>query len=151
MGPCASEVAQSCLTLCDPMDCSPPGSSVHGILQARVLEWVAISFARASSRPRDRIHVSPREVQRNVCAKGAGMSPTGPPSLPAGAGTPGSQPRPCPPRPPGGSTRGPWDRSAARSVRPAAEGPSDAGSAHSQYNARYSSLNLGSRLGKREF
>ena len=35
-------VAQSCLTLCDPMDCSPPGSSVHGILQARILEWVAI-------------------------------------------------------------------------------------------------------------
>ena len=38
-------VAQSCLTLCDPMDCSPPGSSVHGILQARVLEWRAISFS----------------------------------------------------------------------------------------------------------
>ena len=41
-----SEVAQSCPTLCDPMDCSPPGSSVHGILQARILEWVAISFSR---------------------------------------------------------------------------------------------------------
>ena len=39
------EVAQSCLTLCDPMDCSPPGSSIHGILQARVLESVAISFS----------------------------------------------------------------------------------------------------------
>ena len=39
-----SEVAQSCPTLCDPMDCSPPGSSLHGILQARVVEWVAISF-----------------------------------------------------------------------------------------------------------
>ena len=37
---------QSCPTLCDPMDCSPPGSSVHGILQARILEWVAISFSR---------------------------------------------------------------------------------------------------------
>ena len=37
-----SEVAQSCLTLCDPMNCSLPGSSLHGILQARVLEWVAI-------------------------------------------------------------------------------------------------------------
>ena len=48
-----SEVAQSCLTLCDPMDCSPPGSSVHGILQARILEWVAISFSRGSSQPRD--------------------------------------------------------------------------------------------------
>ena len=42
----ASEVAQSCSTLCDPVDCSPPGSSVHGILQARILEWVAISFSR---------------------------------------------------------------------------------------------------------
>ena len=40
-----SEVAQSCPTLCDPVDCSPPGSSVHGILQARILEWVAISFS----------------------------------------------------------------------------------------------------------
>ena len=41
-----SEVAQSCPTLCDPVDCSPPGSSTHGILQARILEWVAISFSR---------------------------------------------------------------------------------------------------------
>ena len=40
-----SEVAQSCLTLCDPMDCSPPGSSIHGIFQARVLEWDAIVFS----------------------------------------------------------------------------------------------------------
>ena len=47
------EVAWSCLTLCDPTDCSLPGSSVHGIFQARVLEWVAISFSRGSSRPRD--------------------------------------------------------------------------------------------------
>ena len=47
-----SEVAQSCPTLCDPMDCSLPGSSVHGILRARVLEWVAISFSRGSSQPR---------------------------------------------------------------------------------------------------
>ena len=38
---------------CDPMDCSPPDSSVHGILQARILEWVAISFSRVSSRPRN--------------------------------------------------------------------------------------------------
>ena len=48
-----SEVAQSCPTLCNPMDCSLPGSSLHGILQARVLEWVAIAFSRGSSRPRD--------------------------------------------------------------------------------------------------
>ena len=40
-----SEVAQSCLTISDPMDCSPPGSSVHGIIQARVLEWGAIAFS----------------------------------------------------------------------------------------------------------
>ena len=44
---------QSCQTLFDPKDFSPPGSSVHGILQARILEWVAISFSRVSSRPRD--------------------------------------------------------------------------------------------------
>ena len=48
-----SEVAQSCPTLRDPMDYSQLGSSVHGIFQARVLEWVAISFSRGSSRPRD--------------------------------------------------------------------------------------------------
>ena len=48
-----SEVAQSCPTLCDPMDCSLPGSSIHGIFQARILEWVAISFSRGSSQPRD--------------------------------------------------------------------------------------------------
>ena len=40
-----SEVAQSCLTLSDPMSCSPPGSSIHGISQARVLEWVAVAFS----------------------------------------------------------------------------------------------------------
>ena len=45
--------AQSCLTLYNPMGFSPPGSSVHGILQARILEWVAISFSRGSSQPRD--------------------------------------------------------------------------------------------------
>ena len=48
-----SEVAQSCPTLWDLMDCSLPGSSLHGILQARVLEWIAISFSRGSSRPRN--------------------------------------------------------------------------------------------------
>jgi len=49
---------QSSLTLCNPVDCSPPGSSVHGILQARILEWVAISFSRASSWPRVQTRVS---------------------------------------------------------------------------------------------
>ena len=53
-----SEVAQSCLTLCDPMDCSLPGPSVHGILQARILEWVAMLFSLGSSRPRDQTCVS---------------------------------------------------------------------------------------------
>ena len=51
-------VAQSCPTFCDPMDCSPPSFSVHGILQARMLEWVASPFSRGSSWPRDRIQVS---------------------------------------------------------------------------------------------
>ena len=51
-------VAQSCPTLCNPMDCSPPGSSVHGILLARILEWVATPFSRGSSQPRDQAQVS---------------------------------------------------------------------------------------------
>ena len=51
-------VTQSCLTLCNSIDYSPPGSSVHGVLQARILEWVAISFSRGSSQPRDRTWVS---------------------------------------------------------------------------------------------
>ena len=49
---------ETCLTLRKPMDCSPPVSSVQGILQARILEWVATSFSRGSSRPRDRTRVS---------------------------------------------------------------------------------------------
>ena len=49
---------QSCLTFCHPMDCSPPGSSVHGIFQARILEWVAMPSSRGSSKPRDRTRVS---------------------------------------------------------------------------------------------
>ena len=52
-----SEVPQSCLTLCDPVDHSPPGFSVHGILQARIQEWVTISLSRGSSQPRDRTRV----------------------------------------------------------------------------------------------
>ena len=54
----ACSVAQLCPTLCDPMDCSPPGSSVHGILHAKILEWVAVSFSRGSSWPRDWIQMS---------------------------------------------------------------------------------------------
>ena len=48
----------SCPTLCDPMDYNPPGSSLHGILQARILEWVAMPFFRGSSQPRDGTHTS---------------------------------------------------------------------------------------------
>ena len=51
-------VAQSYLTLCNLMDCSPPGSSVHGILEARILECVPIPFSRGHSQPRDQIQVS---------------------------------------------------------------------------------------------
>ena len=50
-------VSQSCPALCDPMDCNTPGSSVHGILQARILEWVAIPFPREFSQPRDQTPV----------------------------------------------------------------------------------------------
>ena len=49
---------QLCPTLCDPMECIPPGFSVHGILQAKILEWVAMPFSRWSSRPRDQTQVS---------------------------------------------------------------------------------------------
>ena len=48
-----AKLLQLCLTLCDPMDCNLPGSSVHGILQARILEWVAMLTSRGSSQPRD--------------------------------------------------------------------------------------------------
>ena len=51
-------VTQSCPTLCDPKDCSPPGSSPHGIIQARILEWVAIPFSRESSQLSDQICIS---------------------------------------------------------------------------------------------
>ena len=57
--PCRhAKSVQSCLALCDPIGCSPPGSSVHGILQARILEWVTMPSSRGSSRPRDRTWVS---------------------------------------------------------------------------------------------
>ena len=56
---CVHARAQSCPTLCDPTDCSPPGSSVHGISQVRILEWVAISFSRGSSWTRNQTQVIP--------------------------------------------------------------------------------------------
>ena len=55
-------VTQSCPTLCNLMNCSPPCPSVHGILQARILEWVAIPFSRGSSQTRDRTQVSCRQI-----------------------------------------------------------------------------------------
>ena len=50
--------AQSCLSLCHPMDCNPPDSSVHGIFQARILEWFAISYSRESSQPKEQTRIS---------------------------------------------------------------------------------------------
>ena len=55
---CCRLIAKSCPTLSNPMDCSPPGSCVHGISQARILEWVAISLSKGSSRPKDQTWVS---------------------------------------------------------------------------------------------
>ena len=63
---CDREGACSVASLCDPMDWSPPGSSVHGILQPRILEWVAVSYSQGSSRPRDGPCVScPGHIRRN--------------------------------------------------------------------------------------
>ena len=58
MRACVLSHFQSRLTLHDPMDCNPPGSSVHGILQARILEWVAMPSSRESSQSRDQTRVS---------------------------------------------------------------------------------------------
>ena len=55
---CVCKLLQSCLTLCDPMDCTLPDSSVHGILQARILEWIAMPSSKGSSRLRDRTCIS---------------------------------------------------------------------------------------------
>src|SRR5574340_1783868 len=65
-GKSESEVAQSCPTLWDPMDCSPPGSSVYGIFQAGILEWVAISYSSGSSRPRNRNCVCVSCISRRI-------------------------------------------------------------------------------------
>ena len=53
-----SQLLQPCLTLCDPMEYSLPDPSVHGILQARILEWVSMPFSKGFSKPRDRTHLS---------------------------------------------------------------------------------------------
>ena len=73
---CCCEVTQSCPTLCNPTDCSLPGSSVHGIFQTRILERVAISFSRGSSRPRDRTWVSCFVGRRFYCLSHQGSQTT---------------------------------------------------------------------------
>ena len=73
------QVAQSCPTLCNPVDCSLPGSPVHGILQVRILEWVAISFSRGSSPLRDQTFICLLRWQ-------VGSFPLVPPGKPSGAG-----------------------------------------------------------------
>ena len=73
---CAKSL-QSCQTFCDPVDCSLPGSSVHGTLRTRTLEWAAMPFSRGSSRPRDRTH-SPA-----ASALAGGFFTTEPPGKPA--------------------------------------------------------------------
>ena len=97
--------------LCDPMDCNPPGSSVHGILQARILEWVAISYSRISSQPRDRTRGSrgsctavsfftaeppgkPMTSQGDL--KPEWEQPSSAPSLPGTPPGPGEHPTSCP-------------------------------------------------------
>ena len=72
-----AKLLRSCLTLCDPMDCSLPGFSLHGILQARILEWVAMPSSRGSSRPRDRTCISYLS-----CVWQAGSLPLAPPGKP---------------------------------------------------------------------
>ena len=100
-------VTQSCLTLCDPMDCSPPGSSGHGIFQARILKWVAISYSRGSSWARGwtcvscigrwtHYHCTTWEAQRRNAAVAAAKSLQSCPTLcdpidgsPSGSAVPG--------------------------------------------------------------
>ena len=74
--------SRSCLLLYDPVDCSPPGCSVHGTLQARILEWVAVPFSRGSSRPRDRTLIS------YISCLAGGLLPLGPPGKPLPAQAP---------------------------------------------------------------
>ena len=75
-------ITQSCLILCHPMDCSPSGSSVHGILQARILEWVAIPFSRGSSWFRDRTQGSHSAGSFfNIWTTKEALFPSGPPHL----------------------------------------------------------------------
>ena len=65
---CYAELLQSCPTLCEPMDCHSPGSSDHGIFQARLLDWVAMPSSRGSSRPRDPTQTEPDDFNVTVVA-----------------------------------------------------------------------------------
>ena len=82
------------LTLCDPVDCSPPGSSIHGILQARILEWVAISFSRGSSRffatPWTVAHQAPLSVESSRQEYWSGLPCPSPRDVPNPGIKPGS-------------------------------------------------------------
>ena len=80
--------AQSSLLLCDPVECIPPGSSVHGIFQARILEWIAISFSKRSSRPRDHTRISGGSVVKNPPANVGDASDMG--LIPGSERTPGA-------------------------------------------------------------
>ena len=80
---CARSVAHLYLTLCGPMDCSPPTSSVQGISRARILEWVAVSFSRGSSRPRD-----PPTEKHQTNRSHQSSSATGPQRPPSTTSTP---------------------------------------------------------------
>ena len=97
----------SCLTLCDPVDCSFPGSSGHGILQARILEWVAMPSSRESSHPRGQTHVScvagsePPGIPKNTGLGGPIPSPGDLPNPGIEPGSPAFQADALPSEPPG--------------------------------------------------
>ena len=97
---CACLVTQSFLTLCNPMNCSPPGSSVHEILQARILQWVAIFFSRGSPWPGDWIQVSSivSSVQFSHSVMSDSLQPHGlqHSRLPCPSPTPGVYSNSCP-------------------------------------------------------
>ena len=102
-----SESFQSVLTLCDLMDCSPPGSSVHEILQTRILEWVAIPFSKRSSQPRDQTCVS--RIAGRFIAEPPGK-PSHQPSvyiIPSLLSLPPTHPHPTPPSYPARSSQSP--------------------------------------------
>ena len=97
---CAKSL-QSCPTFCNPKDCSPPGSSIHGILQVRILEWVAISFSRGCLPPRDQTHISKVSwisVQFSRSVVSDSLQPHGPQHArpPCPSPTPGVYPNSCP-------------------------------------------------------